>query len=1377
MPFDEREDVPAREEAPWLPENWQPAARPGYAKADPANAPTDEQRLLWEQLKAMQYAVWRKDRDAVGLYGAQEGFLYNARDSFNYSDVIGATITAVDGNEITLDVGYNPQNSTRYQSRQVEAELGITYITGFGGFGPAVQPGDLITFNSMSVLANKARPTVKRIVSQSGDTVTVEVGQDVSAAMTPVDPEYVGDFTCKVWNQDGNPEQWLHLQRPTYVRADKRVKMVYAGDLPENKILLLASARVAHPPGFNPPVFWIEGLDTETGEWVEIGGAESRLYIDTDIAGAYTSEVAFGTEKPASAHDVETPFGADLTETYQYFRVHYYLEDAEGCSIVAFGRCKHHRIDETRSVANYGAEDGVAIHGDGLHSFCARRKYPEFVLSDEIDRSVDPPVPGTDGLNDTLTIVWHKASGVATFPANGAGCIKTGCDKWETSEGDADKDAIWSYALHQGIYFRDLWGGCNTRVRQLFPGINYTWNFKVERILHAGIQWLVGMYLQSYPCNLARITYITRRDTQTPPSDFNHIGSLGHWGSASETYTDDDDNEFLRLSTEHSATWHNYARDEDEADPLIVGYEDGALPLITGFKTSRDPLDPEGSVTLNEIEQLGIRNVREGGEISVERGIKYAPRLHPSAYIEYLNCTTNVPDEPTEYDKGRGTWERLTEPDTFHDITEGAILKIKLLRQSAKSASNIGARTIDTVVSVVGNVITCDLENVRHTMSFPGSEPGTSRDLSWYAGGGPPIYPIDPKIQRGYNEPDKTVGSPAGGAMRGDACSIALDGFTDMRLVLTDVSPFGGAAADNWGTVIHDDCTVEVGGYFSANLTNLLLPDSDRHGFMTEPATGDFVKQGATVFTRVQADSIYRPASLAINTFWVSIDENRIYWSALNSGSVDIRYGVDGKSGDFDETHTIDTTPVMNTGFPYATWSGADDTDVTYYFTQVQNETGDTVSGYTATNVAGVLHMEFNGDDAGKIIRIHTETAGVLSDAPDPFTISDSTYPTYGKQKDRISFYDDSGVFIDNQENLEGLQISFHWADACWYGPIQLWYRAAGATEWILIDTADYKCEHGRGWIHFKESWFADKPTSVDFRVSVQMLDHRGFIGASLWNKTQAAIDGLCWVETSPTGGEGVLFGQEIVQDLQFGEVESCTVERGEDILNVVYPGDLPGGWTFNAVQGGYDIGVGGAMSGYVGIGGSGIGMPDYLQTCDDNTVIEEAYMEITGENVQTYFESVDNPGEIPTIEITEDALYFNLLRLHPGGEEWSIVGSIPANIENRTKVVECTALMQAWFNDRNSNESYTYLIMASGVEGFGDNLEEIVRSLMNPMPEVGVYTPPMGGPVCGVTHGEYRAVTWDNITIGKIHLRVSRESVETEVIPERLPPMDEVEP
>jgi hypothetical protein len=1000
-------------------------------------------RIRMSVWRRMQYLVQRKERDAFGFIGSATGYLINARDSLNYSDAVGATLVSVSGTTVTVELDVDTvQNVTLFQARRAETEIGWGYVTGYGGFG-VIQPGDVLWFDSPSILRVKSTPTIKEILSVDLELkrVTFRVDQDVSNAMVTDDAETEApeDWTCRIWNQAGNPESWMQVLHPTYLRGRPKLKPVVSADLPEDGILALETGpAVAHPNGFKGNVFSIEGRRIDNSEWEDVGDATTRIFHRTLPDETYDSVVSFKTAKPAYATEPEATL-TDLTLTYSHFKIHYWVQTALNrakCKVPCFSRCKHSKPDYTKSIHNYDAPNGTGTDADGLDWYCDRRRYVTFT---QIDTD-EPP----DGLMDSVTATWHSATGVANYPSHGQ-CLQYGtCDHFEAAENNQSDDAPFDYRWHASRFFRDLWGACNTRFVQFQPGISHPSNFQLQRIKHAGIQWLAGVKFKSFEANHPKVLFYGE----------------GYWDTAVRTYIHSETQTVIR-----QAWQHNYLLTPPDEEPLgELAITDGPIPTLTDFKPFRDPLDAAEVVEINEIERLGIRNVRDTGDISA-RGLSRCPKALVTADIELPVVDWALLDEPQVF--GFVTVERYETPVTVLGASIEGCITFAPLRQPEKSPSTIGSRTIHSVTSLGSNQYQFDLENEMHDFVYRAPPPnqGSNAHIIWYGGGAPPIYPIDPLNIDSYEETDKTSGSPYGGAARGDTASVAgYEGYEDWRFLVQSVAPYGGTAASDWGPNIVTAIDIQPLGYFAPAVT--------LDGTLTAPPSGDFVVEGATVYERQM--NVTRPTSLATETFWVDEQANRIYFSPADDGAnLTVRFidSADITATVVTETPTVDTTIQFVTHLLYTDWTGADTQTVT------RRDDGSTIAGYSVADVGGDLAILLPGDEAGRWVKIRLDTTGTAPSPGDGVTFQGADYESFGKKRDRVVVLDESGFMAANIGTLPGKTMSFHWADGVFVPfPTLYWLDDSEAAEVETVSAAHYISEHGRGKVHLKEAFFVDRP-------------------------------------------------------------------------------------------------------------------------------------------------------------------------------------------------------------------------------------------------------------------------------------------------------------
>ncbi len=389
----------------------------------------------------------------------------------------------------------------------------------------------------------------------------------------------------------------------------------------------------------------------------------------------------------------------------------------------------------------------------------------------------------------------------------------------------------------------------------------------------------------------------------------------------------------------------------------------------------------------------------------------------------------------------------------------------------------IGARQVYSVTPGADNTWIIDLENDWHDFSYPAPPPntGSNAHIVWKGGGVAPIYPIDPKRVQGFDEPDKTMGSPAGGASRGDTVSFpSATGFEDWRLFIREAIAHGPSTAAGWGDSIVTAYTVEPVGYFTPAVALL--------GSLMPPPTGLFVDGGGTTMTRVVAPVTFgRPSSLASGQYYVDEEAHRIYFSPANDALAVIIRFTDSQAPAVvvTENYTIDTTVqlVCNTGaadINYTEW-----TDATIR-TLTRVATGETVTGYTASDVGGKLAILFNGNDAGRLIRIRLEKPGTTA-SPGNGVAFDGNYESYGRNRDRVVIHDDTGFMAANYTGMAGSTIEFQQGDGVFMGPLTVEWLETNGFERSQFTASQLICEGGRGNIFILDSWFTGKTQAAFF--------------------------------------------------------------------------------------------------------------------------------------------------------------------------------------------------------------------------------------------------------------------------------------------------------
>jgi hypothetical protein len=537
----------------------------------------------------------------------------------------------------------------------------------------------------------------------------------------------------------------------------------------------------------------------------------------------------------------------------------------------------------------------------------------------------------------------------------------------------------------------------------------------------------------------------------------------GLWHTGVDTITDDDGNTHFRDRWQHN--WD--ATIDPETEEQVLGA--GRIPSgVTGFSTSRDPLDYAGTIEGNEIERFGVGNLRDDGAI-VGRGIHDRPKLLPEGQVIIPNIDKSVTDPQ---DRTIAVFTIDPEPVDLNgdgSFMRGAMTEFIPLRHDGVSLTQFASREIFSAELGTGGTVICYLRNTLHTFTFLGSTPQTNEYVNWFAGGGPGFAPTDPYIIDGHDEPDKTIGSPVRGVQPGDTATISgFEGyFADARFcVANGTGPFLGPEAPGWGDTTVTNVDFEVGGFFKAASGNTLV-GSD-HKAIKAPDSGDFVKEGSTVYTRVLEDATRRPdvlhrtSSTSMATAFIfrriTTERTSRFTTALKAKPISTR-----------KAYTVATSPVMPTGIDYAKWTGADVRKVYFYGTHIE------ITDYISADASGLLTLQFNGNIAGRRVTVHLEKSGTVSD-PGNHCLLAATYE--GKKMDKVVLRDETGWLQSQVDSLAGKSINFSYGGAAyWPDGLQPQFAEYTTETWNdLADGVDIVSEHGRGRWHHSVEWLIAAP-------------------------------------------------------------------------------------------------------------------------------------------------------------------------------------------------------------------------------------------------------------------------------------------------------------
>lgn len=716
-----------------------------------------------------------------------------------------------------------------------------------------------------------------------------------------------------------------------------------------------------------------------------------------------------------------------------------------------------------------------------------------------------------------------------------------------------------------------------------------------------------------------------------------------------------------------------------------------------------------------------------------------------------------------------------------------ARIGFKRLTQPGKMPVDICTRQIASAV-VIGSRVRAQLKNVVHRFTIVeapfGAGSARERTFEWYAGGGNP-YPDDPMLIDCYQESDTTIGSPQGGVRAVDAGRFSISGLEDYRVVLTYAKAFDGDEASDWGaTTLLDESKFRIGGFFSPNPANLVVPGTDRHGRMAEPITGNWVTEGSTQYARI--NQVNRPAAIPTHCFWFDEENNCLLFSPHNDGAnITIRYsGTDGVVGDHTEGYTIDTDPATGTGMAYATYTGADATSIRY---ADGDDAGNLVlPPPTESNSGGQLMLQFDGNDAGRWIIVRAED-NVPSDSPSngvtlkdypgtPLDDDDHGYKSYGKKQDVVE-WDLEDFPPERVAELTDVYITFSLSDAVMLPFDDAEWRVAGGT-WTSMGTrgVDWVGNGGSGSVWPSATWFTGKPANLEFRVpNAKYVDHRGFLPASVMIKILGADDALRWVYSGWAFSDGPPFKIGHLATQHFGDdgPPMCGVVAG-DFHEITDPDDIPDVGLQGHIQRGWDMAERWNYGSYK-IVSQRFGPPEVLPRPPDGWTIERAYCTLSGGGVtRVVTDGTTNPAtgeqDVHSV-VTLEGMPFVVLALYPGGghtvlaEGTAVSGSTANNI-----ILEAGNIVAAMLNDRDSG-SVGYAIIPA-VDGLvTGSIDDFILSGISLPPAIGLISPPGVEPYCDVLSWHQEGVGWGPFSLGELWIKFTPAPLEEIDVPtERYP-------
>lgn len=1258
-------------------------------------------RLDLKQFRQWQYALHRRAFDVDGIIAGNNGayfdywYYYNAAKQINFAWFGRWKVISAQGNTLTIELPdiNDPDADARkvlfaaWSERETVSPFGWP-ISGFAAY-TSLQPLDMVEFQYPSVAANKLVAKIVRVISATRTRYILELDKavDCCTSFVPVsdgqggyeeDPDHA---TVKVYHYGREAEQWHYIQEPHYFLGRKVTREITTAEIPTDGILELEASTIAPPPGPDPlfPNFVMEGWSE--GQWHHINDY-NRLHIKPT-----QSTYSFKTTYPAGS--VRTAPSTSLLGDYTKFRVTYYAPasaDDPDCRIVGYDRCFHSRVDYSKSVGNYGSSKGVSIQ-EGKHLFCSKHVYEKYEYVDEYDRSSNPPVPGQDGIPDRVNTTVHHPSGLDDFPESGQ-CIQFGfCNHYVNSlDRMGDREAPFNVD-HTMIFLRELWFATDKQVRQKHLLSFGPRGYITERIGNPSILYLNGFYGPLHTPHAYAPTSrfrgdgtwyaqkpVTVIDAETGSQTLQHIGGLERG-----------------LLWEYDADTDTWSVDHDRK---------GNIPAANpgNYITKRNPFVPNTTVNDDLLEYIGCQIERDTGQIVESRGLSnVSVALHPEDVIAPnfdLQSTTLQVSTRATYQKDAATGD--------------GILKILPYRQETKGDASIGSRTIHSVTSLGNQRYRIEFENETKTFSRMSlGDLGTIGDsynqiFSVSAGGGPCILPYEPQELSSY-EGDKNTGSRAVGAQPLDCIEI-----NGKRFVIQSVEPHGGSEAPTWGSrQLTNKGT--IGGHFTVTVSN------DDDGNPRLPIILDSIKRTSDnhFFAIVTEDE--KP-ELQVNQAWFDGDV-QIYFTHLNVNEwVEISYR-DSANNSYVQGFWIQAYFTANTDTPYSEWTSASTKTVSIGGNTATFTVGgwaDPAPGTCRINDnGGKIQLTFNISNGPADWRIHM-TYNVDAAPPQDDWCVGGNFLSFAKKRDCIVVVDDGyGTDYFAENTVTGEQGTFYKSSTVFLPrtDLQVYYTAHANDAWQLIPSQHITPNAASGTVIIDSAFLADKTHGCFKLKQVQMVDNRGFVPASIINKTQAVIDATVWV-TSPMHG---------IDNASWGYAASAN--KFQDFCADEPSGSFttgnPNGNYITAVSGGGDFHSVAQASAAMSVESAGISIPAVIKTVPDGTIFHEAYAILSNATLTRTYEWFDVASGVGDSETTIHSIGYALVAV-TGPTGGSVIATLPStNTTNGTTVVDFTDALNAMYDLRNDSSVYGFAIFPVIGGSISGDMEEFVKSL--------VELPPMG--------------------------------------------------
>lgn len=1316
------------------------------------------------QFRRMQaQAQWRAfiADGIVGSFGDSD-YPYNASKAVNFAWYSVWTITSVSGDLITMtqDDADDVRSVVFSHWSETEQVIGYFRINGFYAV-TCTQPGDMPELQLPSK-ANHLKCKILQVTAGSASSLTVKVDKDLSGIYNtfyPVDDGEGGTLpdpdsvTVHVYHYGRESEDWTYLLDSYLFHGRRTQKTIEAANLPENGIWELETVVVCPPESVDPlndRNWTLEGFSA--GVWTIIS-EDTRLHTGHTQG----TRVALKTTLPAGSS--RTAPGSDLTATYSRFRATYYVEadkNEPGCSLRGYDRCYFSRIDQNNSAGNYGATHGAGITEGGKHVYCHRHIYEEYEYLDEFDKITNGP--GSDGIPDTVNVTLHHPTGLANFPTSTGKCIQYGyCNKYESSITHmGDNEAPFSRNHHMRALL-ELWFQCDKRRVQRYVLANGPTGYVVERIKAPGILWLNGYYRGLITPGGWHPQAMMRGD--------------GTWFTKKPlTVVDQDGNETLMAP---GGLEEGYLLELDGSEMVVAEDVVGSIPdSVSGFTQSRDPFTPGETVNDNLLEWIGAQIERDTGQIKDRRGLSGISMALAAETIVAPGFDLAV------------TTKQISDRATFEwDGTEGSdgILTILPYVQEGKPAS-IGSRVIHSVTSLGDHRYRIEFENTVKTFSrFSLGDLGTIGDsydqiFSVLAGGGPCILPLEHQGLFSYDG-NKDTGSRHAGAAPLDC--IDINGW---RFVIEDVFPHGGSEAATWGGRLVT-LKGEIGGYYELPVSN------DGEGQPLLPITDLQVK-------RVSDDQVFpilgsdEKPPIATEETWFD-GWRRLYFSSLDASDyLEITY-KDSAGTDYTQYFTIQASFSVTTDTDYSEYTGSDTQALTIGNAAATITVGgglDPLPGEVRVDDSGgKIQLTFNINDGLAFWKL---TLSFSEDAPEPDDdwAAGGRYKSFGKKRDaaiiRADAFSGGGDYF-SENDATGETAEF-WRSASVFLPkadLVLNTTVKTTDAWTAIPGNKWKPNAASGIIRIGGDYLATLSGVVCYQLpEIQMIDNRGQVPASIWNKTQVVLDAMNWVFSGMSGGRGYFgFGKRRTQYWYRGLIEGCVPQYVPD-----GPYDMEWGGSgnyFSVGSGAYDGPVTGSSIVEISVEANSFGAPLVINNLPDDVDILEAVAVISGSGITRHHTYVEDglydceSNEISPPVFEEDFdledISYSVIK-YTSANTYAVIGSLPG-AKNGTKVVDFTEIAQFMYaNRKDAPFGYGLLFTPAGTTG------ESFNDQLPPEPPTRNITQ-CSGDCEGTSYPVYyntdsTTISWGNAVIQTVAIKIDPKGKDKLVVPQpRMPSMADI--